>query len=139
MKQGLLLIILSLFATTTQAQGNSLYSTVPLNKTVTIHLTYCDSTILPYYYMYSFDYFNGREMVKGELLVPKKDEPYLGLVKMETKLCKINTFVNTIAKGKYVPMKVNDYIQVILHGGKDTLFLNFDTSLPEAVLTLCRP
>lgn len=128
-----------LMATSTlQAQPEGFYNTIPTNKNIDITLTYCDSTLLPYYYMYSFEYFNGMDIVAAEMLVPKKEDSFhKKLMLVNTKLCRIKKFVNTIGKDKYMPIKVNDFLQVIQHGGKDTVFLNFDPMLPNPVLTPC--
>ncbi|MEZ5018404.1 MAG: hypothetical protein R2800_15190 [Flavipsychrobacter sp.] len=138
MKRYVLLLLLLLAANGIQAQLSEFYNAIPTSKNINITLTYCDSTTLPYYNLYSFDYFDGTDTVAAEMLVPKKEDMFhKELMVVNTQLCRITTFYNTISKDKHVPLKVNDYIEVIRNQGKDTLFLNFDPLLPHPVLTPC--
>lgn len=138
MKKLVLCSLYLLSANSVQAQFDEFYSTIPTGKSIDILLTYCDSMLLPYYNLYSFDYFDGTDTVAAEMLVPKKEDVFQKKpVIVNTQLCRITTFYNTIGKDQHIPLKVNDYLEVIRNRGKDTLFLNFDPMLPHPVLTPC--
>lgn len=136
----LLLNILLLFcATVTISYGQTgfSYRQVPLQQTVRIKILGSDKQLLHCYNLYGYSYITSVDSITGEFLVPKNADTFQNKEYVTVKFCTPKEFMIGVGNNcSAIPVETG--IELTYPGQSEKVYLNFDTTGPDAVFIPCK-
>lgn len=117
---------------------NAATAQVPLDSAIRMQITARDTSLLPAYNIYSFDYTENGRTYSADFLVAKPDDTFSRKSYILGKLQRLTEYRFTLQTkdGKALTVPVEDGMEVKKDKDTDAVYLNFNPQLPDPVFLL---
>lgn len=135
----LLNILLLVFGTVSAAYGQKefSYTQVPLQQSVRIRILGSDKQVLHCYNLYGYAYTTPDDSITGEFIVAKNEDTFQNKEYVTVKFCTPKEFMIGAGNAcRAIPVETG--IELTYPGQSEKVYLNFDTTGPDAVFIPCK-